>query len=425
LAFDLLLPTNFIYDYAQGFFAWFETITFWQILPLMSLMLIDVARTVGKAIALTILNIKRHYRPFNFGLAKVTYPKISLLIPAHNESVSIKDTIEAALENNYANREIIVIDDHSSDDTYNLAKPYVERGLIKLLRRSGGAGSKTSAINYGAVYATGEIIMVTDGDTLVERNALKEVAKYMSLPGVVAVAGNVRILRGDKGVINYLTKCQSYEYLISFELGRRVRSILNVLVIIPGAFSAFKKESGKKIGLYDKDSVTEDFDLALKLYKTTGKVEFISNSIAWTYCPASWRAWIKQRIRWSHGQIVTLLKHKDVITSRNKAYSLLFILGVYDMIFVDIIALFARSVSLIWLLFFNTDVTIYILNFVFLVYFVLEIIAIVTAASISKYKEEIRYIYLVPFIIFVYRPIYAYIRLYAYVKALSGVGVKW
>ena len=425
MALDLMFSTTFLYDYIQGFIGWFGTLTFWQILAIMSLMLVDVSRTIGKAIALSILSLKRHYRPFNYGPAKVTYPKISILIPAHNESISIKDTIEAALENSYANKEIIVIDDHSSDDTYNLAKPYVERGLIKLLRRSGIKGSKTSAINYGAMYATGEIIMVTDGDTLIERNAIKEVAKYMSLPGVIAVAGNVRVLKGDKGVINYLTKCQSYEYVISFELGRRVRSILNVLVIIPGAFSAFKKESGKKIGLYDKDSVTEDFDLALKLYKTRGKVEFISNSIAWTYCPANWRAWIKQRIRWSHGQIVTLLKHRDVITSRNKAYSLLFILGIYDMIFVDIILLFARSISLVWLLLFFSDSILYIMNFVFIVYLVLEIIAIATAASISKYKEEIRYIYLVPFMIFVYRPIYAYIRLYAYIKALMGVGVKW
>ena len=418
-------PANLLFEYFQGFFAWLTTLSFWEIIALMSLMIVDVVRTIGKAIALSILTLKRRYRPLNLGLAKVTYPKISLIIPAHNESVSIKNTIEAALENNYSNREIIVIDDHSSDETFNLAKPYVERGLIKLLRRSGIMGSKVSAINYGVLYATGDIIMVTDGDTLIERNALKEVAKYMSLPHVVAVAGNVRVLSGDKGVINYLTKCQSYEYLISFELGRKVRSILNVLVIIPGAFSAFKKDSGKKIGLYDKDSITEDFDLAVKLFKTQGKVEFISNSIAWTYCPNNWRAWVKQRMRWSHGQIVTLLKHRDIIASRNKTYSRLFVLSVFDMVFTDIILLFARSISLIWLLVFYIDSVMYIFTLIFLVYLVLEIIAILGAVSFSKYKDEIKYFYLVPFMIFVYRPLYSYIRFYSYLKAILGRGVKW
>jgi cellulose synthase/poly-beta-1,6-N-acetylglucosamine synthase-like glycosyltransferase len=422
---DLSFLTNFFYDYIQGFFTWFAMLTWWQIVAIMSLMLVDIGRTVGKAIALTILNLKRHFRPFDFGLATVSYPKISLVIPAHNESVSIKDTIEAALENNYTNKEIIIVDDHSSDDTYNLAKPYVERGLIKLLRRSGIKGSRASAVNYGALYATGEIIMVTDGDTLIERNTLKEVAKYMSLPNVVAVAGNVRVLGGDKGVNNYLTKCQSYEYLISFELGRRVRTILNVLVIIPGAFSAFRKEAGKKIGLYDIDNVTEDFDLTLKLFKTSGKVEFVSNAIAWTYCPNNWRAWIRQRMRWSHGQIVTLLKHKDIITTRNKTYSFLFLLGVYDMIFVDIILLFARTISIVWLLLVFNQSILYVFTFVFLVYFMLELIAIVAAASFSKYKEEIKYIYLTPFMIFVYRPLHAYVRLYAFVKAILGKKVEW
>jgi cellulose synthase/poly-beta-1,6-N-acetylglucosamine synthase-like glycosyltransferase len=416
---------NFLYDYIHGFVGWFETLTWWEAILIMAFMLVDIARTVGKAIALSVLSVKRRFRPFNFGHAKITYPKISLLIPAHNESVSIKDTIEAALENNYANKEIIVIDDHSSDDTYNLAKPYVEKGLIKLLQRSGIKGSRASAVNYGALYATGEIIMVTDGDTLIERNTFKEVAKYMSLPGVVAVAGNVRVLAGDKGVKNLLTKCQSYEYLISFELGRRVRTILNVLIIIPGAFSAFRKESGKKIGLFDIDSVTEDFDITVKLFKTRGNVEFVSDAIAWTYCPNNWRAWIRQRIRWSHGQIITLLKHKDVISSRNKAYTFLFILGVYDMIFVDIIVLFARIISIVWLLLVFTDSIMYIFTFVFLVYFLLELIAIVTAAVFSNYKDEIKYIYLVPFMVFVYRPFYAYLRLYAFVKAMLGRNVEW
>ena len=86
--------------------------------------------------------------------------------------------------------------------------------------------------------------MITDGDTLIGRNSLTEVAKHMSLESVVAVLGNVRVLSGDGGITNLVTKCQSYEYLISFELGKRVRTIMDILVIIPGAFGAFRKETG-------------------------------------------------------------------------------------------------------------------------------------------------------------------------------------
>jgi cellulose synthase/poly-beta-1,6-N-acetylglucosamine synthase-like glycosyltransferase len=68
----------------------------------------------------------------------------------------------------------------------------------------------------------------------------------MSLPNVVAGAGDVRVISGDNDVTNLLTKCQSYEYLIAFELGRRLRLMLNILVVIPGTFSVLTKNWGKR-----------------------------------------------------------------------------------------------------------------------------------------------------------------------------------
>ncbi|MRN61594.1 MAG: glycosyltransferase, partial [Nitrosopumilales archaeon] len=347
------------------------------------------------------------------------------LIAAHNESASITKTIKSALESTYWNKEIIIIDDHSTDDTYQQALPYSERGLIKLVKRSGGKGSRAAAINYGSNFATGDILMMTDADTLLDRSALSEVAKYLSLPNVVGILGNVRILSGDKGVTNLLTRCQSYEYLVSFELGRRVRTLLNVLVIIPGAFGALRTDSAKKIALYDIDTVTEDFDLTLKLFKSGGKIEFIPEVIAYTYCPNNWKAWIRQRVRWSHGQVVTLLKHRDIITTRNVKYDLWFVFGVFDMIFMDIILLFARTISMIWILFYFTQSIEFVFILVFLVYFISELIIILAAGIFSPIKSDLKYIYLLPFMLFVYRPFYAYIRLYAFIRALMGKGVDW
>ena len=145
-------------------------------------MMVDVARNVGKTISLSVFKIKRHFRPLRFGTASTANPKISLLIAAHNESASITKTIKSALESTYWNKEIIIIDDHSTDDTYQQALPYSERGLIKLVKRSGGKGSRAATMNYGSNFATGDILMMTDADTLLDRNALSEVAKYLSLP---------------------------------------------------------------------------------------------------------------------------------------------------------------------------------------------------------------------------------------------------
>ena len=61
--------------------------------------------------------------------------KVTILIPAHNEEAGIRAAIEASLRNTYKNKEIIVIDDASKDNTYKIAKEYEDKGLIKVLHR--------------------------------------------------------------------------------------------------------------------------------------------------------------------------------------------------------------------------------------------------------------------------------------------------
>jgi cellulose synthase/poly-beta-1,6-N-acetylglucosamine synthase-like glycosyltransferase len=88
--------------------------------------------------------------------------------------------------------------------------------------------------------------------------------------------------------------------------------------------------------------------LESKSFKTKGRVEFVPKAIAQTYCPNNWGEWIRQRVRWSHGQFATLLKHKDSVTGRT-TYLLLFILGILDMMFMDIVLLFVRMISLAYI----------------------------------------------------------------------------
>lgn len=268
--------------------------------------------------------------------------------------------------------------------------------------------------------------MIMDGDTLIERNVLKQIAKYMDDPSVGAVAGNVRILSGDDGINNVLTRCQSYEYVIAFELGRRVRNIMNILVIIPGAFGAFRKDLARKAGLYDKDTITEDFDLTIKVFKSGQKVLFISDAIAWTFCPYTWKGWFRQRLRWTHGQMATLLKHKDVMISKNVVYRNLFVLAVFDMLFMDIILIALRFASLIWIIFFGfTENLVYAFILLMIVYLFNELLAFLASAIFSPNKDDLKYVYLLPFIFLVYRPAYAFVRIYAIVSAFIKKDIKW
>ena len=130
------------------------------------------------------------------------------------------------------------------------------------------------------------------------------------------------------------------------------------------------------MGFFDKDTITEDFDLGIKIFKTKGRVEFLANAIAQTYCPNNWTEWIQQRIRWSHGQFTTLLKHRDVVTG-SSVYPALFILGIIDMMFMDIVLLFVRMISLIYIFFVFQQSLLYPLIFIAMIYFANEVIVII------------------------------------------------
>ena len=135
-----------------------------------------------------------------------TYPTISVIIPAYNEEKVIAHTIEGLLETKYPKKEIIFVDDGSSDKTLSIAMQYKDK--IKVLHKENGG--KASALNYGLVYATGEIVVIVDADTIIGRHSLKEIVRGFEVnEHVGAVAGNIKV----RNRVNWITKCQALEYI--------------------------------------------------------------------------------------------------------------------------------------------------------------------------------------------------------------------
>ncbi len=171
-----------------------------------------------------------------------------------------------------------MVDDGSTDDTYKIAEPYADKGLIKFIHRDDASGSKSGALNYGVLFSSGEIIISVDADTLLERGAIAEIMKPFSDKNVNAVSGNIRILRGNNGADNLIVELQAYEYVQSLELGRRFASLVNILLIISGAFGAFRKEDMVSLGVYSTDTITEDF-ATIKVRKMNRKIVFADKAV--------------------------------------------------------------------------------------------------------------------------------------------------
>lgn len=241
-------------------------------------------------------------RKIPIGLWK-NQPLVSIIIPAHNEEKVIGHTIETVLETSYPNKEIIVINDGSTDGTERIVRRYDKKGLVRLInRRQGGKGV---ALNQGVLLSKGEIVVTIDADGAIERRSLEKLLSHFQIPVIAAVSGNVKV--GNR--VNMLTWLQSLEYIREISLRRRALDLLNTVYVIPGALGAFRREAYSQIGSYDSDTVAEDMDITVKLLKTKGQIPYEDEAIVHTEAPESFSSWNKQRLRWYGGTLQTLVKH--------------------------------------------------------------------------------------------------------------------
>ncbi|HZW55977.1 MAG TPA: glycosyltransferase [Nitrososphaerales archaeon] len=240
-------------------------------------------------------------------------PLVSILVPAYNEEKVLSRTLETLTNLKYGNKEIIVVDDGSTDKTNVIASWYKQFG-VKVVRKPNGG--KARALNYGLLFARGEIVVTVDADGMLPRDAVDEIVKIMSNRKVNAVSGNVKALNCN----NVLTHCQELEYVTAVNTLRNALDLFGAVIVVPGAFGAFRKEAIVNTGYYDPDTLTEDFDLTVKIQKAYGSIAASTTAIAYTEVPATWRGLYRQRMRWIEGTYQTVAKHKDAFWNTRYGY---------------------------------------------------------------------------------------------------------
>ncbi len=410
VVFSLFLFAIIFYNIAE-----FLSLNIYDIL-LMSwpALVFDLGRNIGKAFVLPVDVIIRFLKP---PPDKFRPKLISILIPAKNEEETIGKCIESVLENDYPWKEIIVVDDGSEDNTYFIAKRYEETKIVKVVRKD-PSGFGASSINYGLLFAKGEIILRLDADTLISRDSLEWIARYFEDEKLVGAAGNLRVLNRD---VNLLTKLQAYEYFISFEMGRRTQSLLRTLLIIPGATSIYRRSMLESLGLLDR-ALAEDFDTTLKFHKVRGRLIFAPEVLSWTEVPESWRSWIRQRIRWARGQLASLKRHGQLFFRRR--FGMPGLVGAPDMVLMDMASLFAWFIWLTWVILARIPIF-HLFTVLITVYFYSELLAIATSRVVSRDPEPLRILLLFPLASFFYRPIHNIVRYIGYLEEILGKRVQW
>lgn len=279
-------------------------------------------------------------------------PPISVLVPAHNEEQTIVASVLSLLTLEYPNHEVVVVNDGSDDGTmealihaYELyeapaAYPYlVETAELRAYYRSRvhsklacidkAKGGKGDALNAALNAARFPYVLAVDADTLVERDALLRLARPFLLgENIAAVGGTVRVVNGSTvrhGIVTspcvdsrWLPGIQTVEYLRAFLFGRLGWNRLGGSLIISGAFGLFDQGMLQAIGGYNTVSVTEDMDIVVRLHKylrahrSSARIAFIPDPVAWTEVPITIGALHRQRERWHRGLIATLWEHRDI-----------------------------------------------------------------------------------------------------------------
>ncbi|MGF6376175.1 biofilm PGA synthesis N-glycosyltransferase PgaC [Clostridiales Family XIII bacterium PM5-7] len=280
---------------------------------------------------------------------------ISIIVPAHNEEVTILDSVSSLLAQNYKLYEIIIVDDGSTDRTaekviehFHMTK--IDRPVQRLVpcqdpleiyecqtenripitfvRKE--QGGKADSLNTGINVSQFPYFICMDADSMLQKDSLYEIIKpvlendnVIACGGQVAVSNGVKLVNGE--VVDYslprkhVTAMQVLEYERSFLASRIFMNTFNGNLIISGAFGLFKRDAVVKAGGYDVSTVGEDMELVVKLHaycranQLDYSIQYAPDAICWSQVPSTLSDLIIQRRRWHIGLFESLTKYKSVV----------------------------------------------------------------------------------------------------------------
>jgi cellulose synthase/poly-beta-1,6-N-acetylglucosamine synthase-like glycosyltransferase len=253
---------------------------------------------------------------FSFSLSDEELPEVTLLIPCWNEEKTIEQTIASIRKLNYPQEKIIlmIIDDGSTDNTWQVLQKYAQDSSIVLLQKENGG--KTSALNVALPQVKTKFMCSLDADTFLDKDALRTIVSFAyKNPHLEAVGGTVMIHKPR----TWAQSAQSVDYQM-FSFSKKMLGLLGGVLVAPGAFSLFKTDAVRTAGGYHDGHGLEDLELTYRMQKMGMSIDQCHTARAYTTGPATIRALFKQRLRWSYGFLNNTYDYKDVLF--NKKYGI-------------------------------------------------------------------------------------------------------
>ncbi len=343
-------------------------------------------------------------------------PDVSVVIPAYNEAAGIAATVRSMAGSRYLGRlEIIVVDDGSTDDTAAIARglgiPYVR------VITQPNAG-KPGALNRGIAAAHSDILVLVDGDTVFEPDTITRLIAPLQDPRIGAVSGNTKV--GNRR--GFIGGCQHLEYVMGFNLDRRMYDLLGIMPTVPGAIGAFRRTALAHVGGVSGDTLAEDTDLTMALCRTRWRIVYAADAVAWTEAPSTLRQLWKQRYRWSYGTMQAMWKHRRAVAERGRSGRFGRMCLTYLTLFQVLLPLVAPAIDV------SSIYGLVFLNPVHVAAFWLGFLALQVAAgayALRIDRERLRALWVLPFQQVVYRQLMYLVTIQSVMTALLGTRQRW
>ncbi|MBK8462929.1 MAG: glycosyltransferase [Nigerium sp.] len=401
----------------QVLFGWPEYLM--RALFALAILLLVVAGGINTVLAL--VRHRRRRRQVWPGSDEMRVPT-SVVLAAYNEEAVIARTLETILASVYPLREIIVVDDGSTDATASVVRQVQQSSHASVpivLVQQENAG-KAMALNRGLSRASGDVIVTLDADTIIAPDTITHLIRHFAIDAsgrLGAVAGVVRVGNRDR---NLLTRWQALEYLTQIGLDRSAQDALGAISIIPGACAAWRKSAILGAGGYSTMTLAEDCDLALTLHQQGWRVTQDDEAVALTEAPENVDDLLKQRVRWTYGTLQAMYKNRRILFRARYGALGWWVLPSY---------LLSILVPLVFLPFIAVMTVIALQNepALLLEYFALFLLVHVgfAAVAVRLMREDWTHLLMVPVYRLVYEPLRAYLLYKSVHLALKGGREGW
>lgn len=273
------------------------TPTLWPILFWIALVVLAYVH-IGYFLLLFVLGSRR--RPLGDTMAEL--PRVSLIIPAHNEEKVLTAKLENALALDYPDDrlEILVASDGSSDRTNDMASAATNRG-VKLLAFAERRG-KASVLNDAVQSASGTILCLCDANVMFHPDALRHLVMRLADQRVGAVTGDVRLASHEAN----FGQGESFYYMIEKRL-QEAESNLGSLMGVDGGMYVLRRELFRPL---PPDTILDDFVLSMQVIRQGHRVAYEPRAIAEESGTPLARQEYRRRVRVSAGAVQSLKRRQ-------------------------------------------------------------------------------------------------------------------